>query len=340
MEGMEEKTSSLNIASLGWFGHKNCGDEMFKHVLPSLFPKHTFYFYSLLKSNIDLINKHDVLFIGGGNIVDPHFLEGLEKISIPYYFLGVGITEEANAKMVLGAQQVFVRDLRSFDFIDKGYMSRHLAPDLAFSMVPDKDRGQRILSKLPSVRKELPTIGLFLNDCINYVAKSTILKFTEYNKFVLELARFLDSLSYNVIFIPMSFSPPDDRRISLDVIGNMKKGYDAHCIVEQMSPQDCLDLTSALDFAITMRLHASIFCTIGNIPFLDVVHHSKSKSYLDTEGISELSVDYYSINVKILEEKFSEIVKDPSIRQKLPLIYNTNHKNIHETIKNVHLPQR
>ncbi len=326
------------IASLGWFGHQNCGDEMFKEALPHLFPSHEFLFFSVLKKNIDYINQCDILFIGGGNIVDPVFLEGLEKITIPYYFLGVGITEQKNAGLVLGAQQVFVRDQRSLDFIDKSYAQKYLAPDLAFSMKANKENGRKLLQNIPTVRKGLPTIGLFLNDCVNSVAHSPIIKFIEYNKVILELARFLDNLPYNIVFIPMSFLPPDDRRMSLDVAGNMRKGYNTHCVVNQMTPQDCLDLTSALDFAITMRLHASIFCTIGNVPFFDITHHSKAKSYLDTEGLSQLSVDYYSLTIKSIEEKFSEIKNNPLIKEKLESTYNKNHIKLRETIQNVYLP--
>ncbi len=137
----------------------------------------------------------------------------------------------------------------------------------------------------------------------------------------------------------MSFSPPDDRRVSLDVVGNMAKGFKAKCIVNPLSPQACLDLTSALDFAVTMRLHSAIFCSIASVPFIDITHHSKNKSYLETEGLSYLGIDYYELSVRVLEDKFKEVNNNyKNIKEFLLLRAQNNKTTLYETIQNVYIP--
>lgn len=330
--------STRVISNLGWYGHGNCGDEMFKQALTNIFPDYQLVFSSELKRDLPLINKSDFLLIGGGNIIDPKFLEGLASVNPPHSFIGVGITDPTNVGLLSQANQVFVRDQRSLQLLS-GRKDSYLIPDLAFSLYPDRNKGKELLFSIPTINKQKPTIGVFLNDCLNTGFDSSILKFIELNKVTLELSRFLDSLGYNVLFIPMSFLPPDDRRISFQVLGNMKNAYKHHCIVNPLTPQECLDLTSALDFAITMRLHSAVFCTISGVPFIDITHHSKSKSYLETEGLSELSVDYYELSIRILQEKFNQINSAQlSWKEKLLSRAAKNNTQLQETLKNVRIP--
>lgn len=329
----------INLSSLGWWSHGNCGDEMFKDVLTEIFQAYDLSFYSDLKRNTKYINNSDFLLIGGGNIIDPTFLDGLKEITIPHSFIGVGITEPKNIHLMDQASQIFVRDQRSFDYLSESKKEYYLMPDMAFNLEANQDRGRSILSTFPGINKNKPTIGLFLNDCVNVNFSAPILKFVEFQKVTLELARFLDSLAYNVLFIPMSFIPPDDRRISFTVLGNMKNGYKHNVVVNPLSPQDCLDLTSALDFAFTMRLHAAVFCTIAGVPFIDITHHSKNKSYLETEGLSNLSLDYYELSIRTLRNKFEEINNQHAHwQQKLLVRAEKNHTQLQETLTNVRIP--
>ncbi len=322
------------VSNLGWYGHKNCGDEMFREVLPNIFPTHRFRFHSSLTPAE--INKSDHFLIGGGNIVDPKFLRGLDEVRVPYSFIGVGLTHPEQVPLLEGAQQVFVRDDRSYGFI-KENPNAYLLPDLAFSMTPSRANGRRLLGMWFDNNR--PTIGVFLNDCVNTVFHSTLLKFFEAHKAILELARFLDSLPYNVLFLPMSFLPPDDRRISFDVIGNMKRGYQANCLLTPLAAQQQLDLVSALDCAITMRLHASIFCTLGGVPFLDLTHHSKSRSYLETMGLGEWSIDYYELSIKVLEDKFAALSSQKhELRDQLLLCADQQKTKFKEVVAHVRLP--
>lgn len=322
---------SLRLTGLGWFDHSNCGDEAFKLALSILFQDPYIGFVNSIPANQEVINSSDHLIIGGGNIVDVGFLKGLGLVRVPYSFVGVGVVKSTDLTLLSDAENVIVRDKESFDLVSAVREDVILAPDLAFSFTPSphQPKGKR------------PLVGVFLNDCVSPRFDSTILKFIECEKVKLELSRFLESLPYEVIFIPMSVSPPDDRRISLDVIGKMKNGYKYRCITQELQPMECLNIVSSLDFAITMRLHASIFCTLAGVPFIDITHHDKSKGYLSSIGMPELGVDFYELSIRNLQEKFTMIETNrKSISQRLLSIADQNKRDLEGLIRNVHLSRR
>jgi polysaccharide pyruvyl transferase WcaK-like protein len=99
-------------------------------------------------------------------------------------------------------------------------------------------------------------------------------------------------------------------------------------------------MVSALDFAITMRLHADIFCTIAGVPFLDLVHHDKSKGYLESLDESILSTDYYGLNLGVLQEKFTYLTENrEEISRRLMAKAATNKSNLGVSLKNVPIPR-
>src|SRR5574338_148963 len=330
----------MQITSLGWFGHHNVGDEAFRYALRQLFPSEIkIKFVDALLPNLTTINAGDHLLIGGGNIVDREFLKGLERVRVPYSFIGVGIVSGNDLSLLPGASNVLVRDKRSLALASSVYPGAVLSPDLAFTLGPMRDVGREFLEEESGVKFKRPVVGVFLNDCVSARFDSTILKFVECEKMKLELARFLESLSYDVVFIPMSTTPPDDRRISLDVIGKMRKGYNYRCLTQEINPIKVLSMVSSLDFAITMRLHASIFCTIAGIPFIDILHHDKSKGYLDELGMPEVGVDFYELSLRVLAEKFAMLEQNrESISQRLLDTAAQNKRNLEGLIENVHLP--
>jgi len=332
----------IRLTVLGWFGHSNCGDEAFRYALRQLFPIGVeIKFVGTLLPNLDTINAGDHLLIGGGNIVDRGFLKGLEKVKVPYSFVGVGIVPGNDLSLLSGADNVIVRDSRSLELAAAVYPQVVLSPDLAFTLRGCVDVAKELLEEESGVKFKRPVVGVFLNDCVSARFDSTILKFMECEKVKLELARFLESLPYDVVFIPMSTAPPDDRRISLDVIGKMQKGYKYPCLTQIINPVKVLSIASALDFAITMRLHASIFCTIAGVPFIDILHHDKSKGYLNELGMPELGIDFYELSLRILTEKFTMLEQNrESISRRLFVIAEENKRTLEGLIYNVHLSRR
>jgi polysaccharide pyruvyl transferase WcaK-like protein len=250
------------------------------------------------------------------------------------------VVSTSQVGLLSGAEHVLVRDQASYNLVVGSRPDAILIPDLAFALTPDLDEGREYLAHLPGINPALPTIGVFLNDCVSAKFDSTILKFIECEKTKLELSRFLESQLANVLFLSMSTLPPDDRRISLDVIGKMKNGYKYHCITDPIPPLRCLDMVSALDFAITMRLHADIFCTIAGVPFLDLVHHDKSKGYLESLDESILSTDYYGLNLGVLQEKFTYLTENrEEISKRLMAKAANNKSNLGVSLKNVPIPR-
>src|SRR5476651_417763 len=78
----------MKINVLGFYNHKNIGDDSYQISLSSLFPQHHFEFFDKLPEK----NNCDAIILGGGNVVKPYFLSQLEAINdIPIYGLSVGI---------------------------------------------------------------------------------------------------------------------------------------------------------------------------------------------------------------------------------------------------------
>lgn len=327
---------SQRIVSLGWFEHGNCGDEAFKEALARLFPAYEFVFVNSITKNLSIINNSAALFIGGGNIIDAGFLRGLDKVTVPHYFIGVGVLSNSNLDLVRKASGIIVRDVYSLELISSVYPDVVLAPDITFILSPGE---KKPLEKFPGIDGKRPTVGVFLNDCVSANFEASILKFMECEKVKLELSRFLESLPYNVLFIPFSTQPPDDRRISLDVIGKMKKGYRYHCLSQPLRPLEYLKLISSLDFGISMRLHADIFCTIAGVPFIDIVHHDKNKGYLQTISETELGLDFYELSFRNLRERFAFLeANKKEISARLLQKAAQNKSQLERLAQNVHLP--
>lgn len=328
------------VASVGWFNHNNCGDEAFRVALKELFPNCIFTHYSNLLKNVDEINKADYLLIGGGNIVSHDFLKGLDKITVPYSFIGIGLVKDSPLELLAKAENVIVRDPNSLGLAKDKVPNAVCMPDITFSLKPNKEAGLKLLHNLAKLDPKKPTLGIFLNDCVSARFDSSILKFIEAEKAKLELSRFLESLNYNLVFVPMSCAPPDDRRISLDVIGKMAKGYKHSCVLVPLDPTECLNLISALDMSINMRLHSSIFCTINGIPFIDILHHDKSKGYLQSIDYADYGIDYYSLNLKTLHDTFMKLEQNKQgIKERLLVLAQKNNQQVRDTIANVHLLQ-
>src|SRR5574338_221832 len=270
----------MQITSLGWFGHHNVGDEAFRYALRQLFPSEIkIKFVDALLPNLTTINAGDHLLIGGGNIVDREFLKGLERVRVPYSFIGVGIVSGNDLSLLPGASNVLVRDKRSLALASSVYPGAVLSPDLAFTLGPMRDVGREFLEEESGVKFKRP------------------------------------------------------------VVGKMRKGYNYRCLTQEINPIKVLSMVSSLDFAITMRLHASIFCTIAGIPFIDILHHDKSKGYLDELGMPEVGVDFYELSLRVLAEKFAMLEQNrESISQRLLDTAAQNKRNLEGLIENVHLP--
>lgn len=190
-------TEQLTIRHVGYFGHKNCGDDAFKTSL---------HFQILV-----LIQKVSLNILGGGDVINDYFVKNVpEKNSIA---LSVGIPYSDFNVLLKKFKCVYLRNPN-----DRIYPNCHYAPDFTF-LLPSVFGTKNPYEKSKS-------IGIILSRTY-FNAKFPDL----YNQFCQEMAKFIDiaivEKNCTFCFIPFCIneknSKENDFLIIQDVLQFVKK---------------------------------------------------------------------------------------------------------------------
>jgi polysaccharide pyruvyl transferase WcaK-like protein len=285
----------LNV--LGWYDKNNIGDESYKITFPLVFPGNEFHFF-------DQLNSSDTsLILGGGNVLNKEFLEVFNKIDNKKLCVSVGATETHN----INSNQIYVRDINSLKLIPN---SKYI-PDLAFALTPNKDHGKELIKKLFK-KKRIDLYEKIIICCPNShlcdKRNSLTRDHLSYEKFCFEMAKLADETSASFIFLPFCRSMPwDDRTVCYNIASKCHFWNKNIVISDELDVQDVLDIISASTLTINQRLHATIFSCISEVPFIDIVHHDKNKSFLETIERKDLMVSYWDFSPFFLKEKINQL---------------------------------
>ncbi len=235
---------------IGFYGHSNVGDESYKLAFPKLFPNYNFHFSD------KITNPDWTTILGGGNVCSDHFLTQANLAKKKYAISVGGIDSRLE-----NFDGVYVRD-------EQKIPNSILIPDLAFCLEPERERGIELLKNLFNGRDLYEKkIGVIINSylCVgdsNLARDEALFQYFSYN-----LARIMDNTNASFIFIPFGTNHFDDRIPNSWISGKCKWWKKNLVIFEQFCPQTTLNIVSACDAVISMRLHSSIFSTISNVPF-------------------------------------------------------------------------
>ena len=294
---------------IGWYNKNNIGDESYKVSFPKLFPQFDFDFEGKKE-------QYDICILGGGDILNDHYVsKALACSAAKRYVISTSAGTAAPLEQLPQFDGIFVRDIRSVKYLrEKGVQCAYM-PDVSIGLEPDKESGVQLLERMfrqEGLELYEKRIGLVLNAHLMY-AKDGILArdFITFLKSVQDMAKLADSISASFIFFPMSTQMPYDDRIANGFVASRCKFWKKNWLVqERLTVQDTLNLVSACDALVSTRLHSSVFALNSQTPFLDVLHHDKSRSFLETIHHEGHSVSYWDFSFKELEDAVERLLSN------------------------------
>lgn len=319
---------------MGWYDKSNIGDEAYKMAFPRVFPNHEFSFNVKNSSN---------LILGGGDILSESFLKDALKYPADRRIaLSVSANSNTPIDLVKKLDGIYVRDVRSVEFLTKNNIPCTYMPDVATCLKPDRLSGNKwLLDKYKKNDLELyeKKVGIVFNAHL-YHGKPDILArdFNRLIQVIWDLAKLMDNTAASFVLFPMSIQLPYDDRITNSMIAGRCKFWRKNLVIyDQLDVQQTLNLISTFDAVISTRLHTSIFSMISNVPFIDVTHHDKNKGFLETVGLTDWSTSYWNFDYEAVYKRLKDLLTNgESDKNRLETISRNQINTLENISSNVH----
>jgi len=265
----------MRILVLGFYGHSNLGDDMFRDAIEKLLPNEELVFRELILIKKEEVTNYPVVLVGGGDLINDFYGQKLLELFPPYSSnfvcgLGLGVSfHECRTRNYLQVfDHLFLRNRADIWPINTilGSASVSTMPDLGFSFP---------LERPLQVKNGKKFVLLLVG---------TIMKTPS---FLFCLCTFLERLlawGFRLECIPMyteeKESITNDKNLNdyLEQTFSYTKQVISH---PPMTLDEFYDKLSYFDYGICMRFHGHVFCTRSNIPFLSIPLTRKCSLYLD-----------------------------------------------------------
>lgn len=300
----------------GWYGKHNIGDESYKLSFPTLFPHIDFDFE-------DTKGQYDLCVLGGGDILDEYFVQ--KALACPCksrHILSVSAGPKAPIGLLDAFDTICVRDRRSEEYLKSRGITCQFMPDVALILQPSRLQGISMLSKRfaeEGLDLYAKRVGVVLNSHLIHSKEGMLARdMVTFLKAIQDIAKLADETNASFVFFPMSTGMPCDDRISNGLLASRCKFWKKNWLVQdRLSVQETLDLVSACDVVISSRLHSSIFSLISHVPFLDLVHHDKNRSFLEAMSLDGLGLSYWSLSFEELKNALDDLLTnfEPSVQR-------------------------
>lgn len=279
----------MNILVLGWFHHKNAGDDRIQQAWTHFFDGHTLAFMpagrNLPKA---LLLDYDLLVVGGGGLFTRN--SGLPKRLLTYIKTGIpiwvaGVSAEALEEEEVEQLKKFVdwggvlqvRDEGSADLL--GLPDKQVVPDLSFLIPFEPIQNPKENAKLGWV---LRNESVFQN---------------------LPWKQVLEKLNLPLQAIPFYFENNSD-------LEQMKQLADESSIPSEFRP----DLAQGIKALITGRFHGLLFAIQWGLPFIAISSRPKVHRFAETHGLSswvmkESEMEQLPEKYELLEANYSTFLE-------------------------------
>lgn len=286
----------------GYFGYQNCGDEAFKSVFNSFLGGSDITFTSPKSRPPTNPKKDDLLILGGGNVIDDFFLDGLESWSGKFAAIGVGLNAaEAIPRLAsLNPLACLVRNTNELDLVKRDIPTAEYIPDLVFALTEEELLSSKVGGKYQletppnfSIKKTLAIIlsdrivdflahGADFERGVRSVAAYNVIK--EYLKYIAEF--------YDLCFIAFSsnFYHPDDsinRLVASQLIGQHEK---INLCDASTQPAKAISLIKQSELVLSMKFHSLVFSLIANKPSINISDAPKCTSLINDLELNNFSV--------------------------------------------------
>lgn len=299
---------------IGWYGRKNIGDESYKLSFPICFPNSNIIFGGEFENA-------DACILGGGDILNDHYIQKLLDHPAPKkYTISTAVNANTPFSKLKQLDGVYVRDLRSIDLLNSHSVPCRYIPDVSLTLEPNRKKGREYIEKTFHGHDLYDrVIGVVLN-CHLFQSKPPDLltrDFITFWKVIYDLVSVIDNTSASFVFFPMCTGLPYDDRVTNSILASRCKFWKKNVVVyDELDVQDTLNLISACDAVISTRLHSSIFCLASSVPSVDLIHHDKSKCFLESVGLIENSVSYWNMDVSVVKNMLNNLPDKGSLDEK------------------------
>ena len=287
---------------LGFYDRGNMGDEQYKVTIPLCFPRNVrFEFVSVDDANkLDHNSSYDCILCGGGDIINPYFMEKVKIIIGDYkgrvYALSVGIPFDVDVKYLDIFDHVFARNSKDalLAKIKLGDENVSLIPDLGFFLPSFHTSSLRFRSP--------PT-----NNVINIGICLATPVYNKYEHLREALPLYIRGLlhmttSSNVAIHFFHFNSNDDNDderdivTSNDILNSLSFLERRCCVLHKIStPNHMIESLGKMSFNVCMRYHSIIFSSIAKAPFITLFANKKVATLLeDLQHPSNLMFDIKS----------------------------------------------
>jgi polysaccharide pyruvyl transferase WcaK-like protein len=274
---------SKRIFVLGWYGHDNIGDESFKTAFQSLWPQFAFTFGDKIPKDID---TYSAMWVGGGSFLES-YQKGIEKVTIPLAFLGVGLSKDVhplNKEAMDRAKIVVVRDQASLEF----HPSAIVGPDLAMASPTEE----------PNLDPPGKNVVILLNEFMATRGNQPTWQTRAFDWFCHEFAGACDRLvdeGFQLRFLPMCTGVIDDRRMAAYIIGKMEKPNKVYWGLELLDEHKLRAEINQARMVISQRFHGIVFSIQMGTPFIPILVHDKINGIVTDTGWPA-SVNYFGLH--------------------------------------------
>lgn len=334
-EKRQQQKNMKNILVVGYYGKNNLGDEAYRGVMGQFFPEAELTFVTSRSLPEMTSEGYDAVIVGGGDIINNYFNDDIRPFLIKFrgpriaFSIGIPFPSLINDRYLGHFDHVFTRnyeDVRSIQML-LGSHKAHFIPDIALAYRPTIERMNRIKNK--GEKK----CGVFLVGNI-----------IEFPQIAEDIAHIISKVSLTYEVVLYCFNPSEDDKISYyvrdsavkrlnqsytkedrlkNILEKAKKGERIRVDTNGYEAQQMIDIIADLDFAICMRYHSHIFCTVAETPFMSISSTRKTRSFMKQASLCryqyEIPLDGYCKPTRSNYDDMRKVCQD-SIHDKTLII--------------------